>query len=61
MTYRRKAMTIDEQQRVVLAINNLLYLVEVFYPDPVYAEQYHVDEVIDQGRKALTILTKEGE
>lgn len=54
-------MTIDEQQRVVLAINNLLYLVEVFYPDPVYAEQYYVDEVIEQGRKALTILTKEGE
>jgi hypothetical protein len=54
-------MTIDEQQRVVLAINNLLYLVEVFYPDPVYAEQYHVDEVIEQGRKALSILTKEGE
>ena len=54
-------MTIDEQQRVVLAINNLLYLVEVFYPDPVYAEQYHVDEVIEQGHKALDILTKQGE
>lgn len=54
-------MTIDEQQRVTLAINNLLYLVEVFYPDPVYAEQYNVDEVIEQGRKAIEILTKEGE
>ena len=54
-------MTIDEKQSVILAINNLLYLVDVFYPDPVYAEQYHVDEVVEQGRKALTILTKEGE
>lgn len=54
-------MTIDEKQNVTLAINNLLYLVEVFYPDPVYAEQYHVDEVIDQGRKAIQLLTKEGE
>lgn len=54
-------MTIDEKQSVILAINNLLYLVDVFYPDPVYAEQYHVDEVVEQGHKAIQFLTKEGE
>jgi hypothetical protein len=54
-------MTIDEKQRVLIAINNLMYLVREFYPDPIYAEQYQVDEVLEQGSRAVEILIREGE
>lgn len=45
---------------IIEAINNLVYLVQEFMPDPVYVEHYQVDEVIEQAQLAVNFLIKEG-
>jgi|Laugrespbdmm15sd_2_1035082.scaffolds.fasta_scaffold225124_2 hypothetical protein len=54
-------MTNDEKQVVALALHNLVHCVEQLQPDSEYAEMYDVPEVLDQAKKALDILTKEGD
>jgi hypothetical protein len=54
-------MTIDEKQMVVMAIHNLVFVIEQLAPDSEYAEMYGIPEVQEQAKKALDILTKEGE
>ena len=54
-------MTIDEKQLVTMAIHNLVFVVEELAPDSEYTKMYGIPEVLDQAKKALNILTKEGE
>jgi len=54
-------MTIDEKQTVVMAIHNLVYVIEQLEPDSEYADMYGIPEVQEQAKKALNILTKQGE
>ena len=54
-------MAIDEKQMVVMAIHNLVFVIEQLAPDSEYAEMYGIPEVQEQATKALNILTKEGE
>ncbi len=54
-------MTNDEKQMVVMAIHNLVFVIEQLAPDSEYTEMYGIPEVQEQAKKALNILTKEGE